>query len=135
MTAKVLLRINLPGCRLWNSNGAGGLQRKARYRHECGNSHHRTNHRTITHVQLSHACLKFRFYRMEASTAWGSSPILGFRKTYTVGPSRRSPLPARKFIAHNALFVVALFLVVQVPAQETQPASSNQAPLTLTLQD
>jgi len=44
-------------------------------------------------------------------------------------------LPARKFIAHNALFVVALFLVVQVPAQETQPASSDQAPLTLTLQD
>ena len=44
-------------------------------------------------------------------------------------------MPARKFIAHNALFVVALFLVVQVPAQETQPASSDQAPLTLTLQD
>jgi len=44
-------------------------------------------------------------------------------------------LPARKFIAHSALFVVVLFSVIQVPAQETQPASSNQAPLTLTLQD
>ena len=44
-------------------------------------------------------------------------------------------MPARKFIAHSALFVVVLFSVIQVPAQETQPASSNQAPLTLTLQD
>jgi outer membrane protein TolC len=44
-------------------------------------------------------------------------------------------LSARKFITHVALFVAALIYVVQVPAQETQPASSTQAPLTLTLQD
>ena len=44
-------------------------------------------------------------------------------------------MSARKFIRQIALFIVALFSVVQVPAQETQPASSNQAPLTLTLQD
>jgi outer membrane protein len=44
-------------------------------------------------------------------------------------------LPARKFIAHIAFFVVALSSVVQVPAQEAQPASSTHAPLTLTLQD
>jgi outer membrane protein TolC len=44
-------------------------------------------------------------------------------------------LPARPFITHIALFVVILFSVLQVSAQETQPASSSQAPLTLTLQD
>ncbi|MGB8129707.1 MAG: TolC family protein [Candidatus Angelobacter sp.] len=44
-------------------------------------------------------------------------------------------MPARPFITHIALFVVVLFSVVQVSAQETQPASSSQAPLTLTLQD
>jgi len=44
-------------------------------------------------------------------------------------------LSARKFITHIALFVVALISVVQAIAQETQPASSSQAPLTLTLQD
>ena len=43
-------------------------------------------------------------------------------------------MPARKFIAHIALFIVVLFSVI-VPAQETQPPSSTQAPLTLTLQD
>jgi len=43
-------------------------------------------------------------------------------------------LPARKF-THIALFVMALFSVVQVRAQETQPPGSTQAPLTLTLQD
>src|ERR1051326_3509730 len=36
---------------------------------------------------------------------------------------------------HIALFIVALIYVVQVAAQETQPASSTQSPLTLTLQD
>ena len=44
-------------------------------------------------------------------------------------------MPARPFITHIALFVVILFSVLQVSAQETQPASSSQAPLTLTLQD
>ena len=44
-------------------------------------------------------------------------------------------MSARKFITHIALFVVALISVVQAIAQETQPASSSQAPLTLTLQD
>lgn len=44
-------------------------------------------------------------------------------------------MSARKFITHTALFVIALFSVVQVPAQDAQPASSTQAPLTLTLQD
>jgi len=44
-------------------------------------------------------------------------------------------LSAKKFITHIALFVVALISVVQAIAQETQTASSSQAPLTLTLQD
>ncbi len=44
-------------------------------------------------------------------------------------------MPARPFITHIALFVVILFSVLQVSAQETQPAGSSQAPLTLTLQD
>jgi len=44
-------------------------------------------------------------------------------------------LPARKFITHIALLVMGLLSVVQVSAQETQPAISTQAPLTLTLQD
>ena len=44
-------------------------------------------------------------------------------------------MSAKKFITHIALFVVALISVVQAIAQETQPASSSQAPLTLTLQD
>ena len=44
-------------------------------------------------------------------------------------------MPARKFIARTALFLVVAFCLVQCPAQEAQPASSTQAPLTLTLQD
>ena len=44
-------------------------------------------------------------------------------------------MPARKFIARTALFLVVTFCLVQCPAQEAQPASSTQAPLTLTLQD
>jgi len=44
-------------------------------------------------------------------------------------------LPARKFITHIALLVMGLLSVVQVSAQETQPAISTQEPLTLTLQD
>ncbi len=44
-------------------------------------------------------------------------------------------MPARKSITRIALFVMVLFTIVRVPAQETQPASSTQAPLTLTLQD
>jgi outer membrane protein TolC len=44
-------------------------------------------------------------------------------------------LSARKFITHFALFVIFLYSVGQVAAQEAQPASSTQAPLTLTLQD
>ena len=44
-------------------------------------------------------------------------------------------MSARQFITHIALFVVVLFPVVQASAQEAQPASSSQAPLTLTLQD
>jgi outer membrane protein TolC len=44
-------------------------------------------------------------------------------------------LSARKPIIYIALFAVALISVAQVTAQEPQPASSTQAPLTLTLQD
>lgn len=44
-------------------------------------------------------------------------------------------MSATKFITHIALLVTAFFSAVQVPAQETKPASSTQAPLTLTLQD
>jgi outer membrane protein TolC len=44
-------------------------------------------------------------------------------------------LPARKSIMRIALFVMVLFSIARVPAQEAQPASSTQAPLTLTLQD
>jgi outer membrane protein TolC len=44
-------------------------------------------------------------------------------------------LSARKPIIYIALFIVVLNSVVQVTAQEAQPASSTQAPLTLTLQD
>ena len=44
-------------------------------------------------------------------------------------------MSATKFITHVALFVAALFSVVQVAAQEAQPTTSTQAPLTLTLQD
>ncbi len=44
-------------------------------------------------------------------------------------------MPAREFIARTALFLVVTFCLVQCPAQEAQPASSTQAPLTLTLQD
>lgn len=42
-------------------------------------------------------------------------------------------MSARKSITRIALFVMAL--ISMVPAQEAQPASSTQAPLTLTLQD
>lgn len=44
-------------------------------------------------------------------------------------------MPARKSIMRTALFLVVTFCLVQCPAQEAQPASSTQAPLTLTLQD
>lgn len=44
-------------------------------------------------------------------------------------------MSARKFITRTALLTMVLFSIIQVPAQETQPTSSNQAPLTLTLQD
>ena len=44
-------------------------------------------------------------------------------------------MSATKFVTHIALLAAALSSVVSVPAQETQPASSTQAPLTLTLQD
>jgi outer membrane protein TolC len=44
-------------------------------------------------------------------------------------------LSARKSITRMALFFMVLFSIVRVPAQEAQPASSTQAPLTLTLQD
>ena len=44
-------------------------------------------------------------------------------------------MSARKPIIYIALFVVVLISAVQVTAQEAQPASSTQAPLTLTLQD
>ena len=44
-------------------------------------------------------------------------------------------MPARKSITRTALFIVVTFCLVQCPAQEAQPASSTQAPLTLTLQD
>jgi outer membrane protein TolC len=44
-------------------------------------------------------------------------------------------LSARKSVMRIALFVMALFSIARVPAQEAQPASSTQAPLTLTLQD
>ena len=42
---------------------------------------------------------------------------------------------ARKSIPYIALFCMTLSALVQVAAQEAQPASSAQAPLTLTLQD
>lgn len=44
-------------------------------------------------------------------------------------------MPARKSMTRTALFLVVAFCLVQCPAQEAQPASSTQAPLTLTLQD
>ena len=44
-------------------------------------------------------------------------------------------MSARKPIIYIALFVVVLISAVQVTAQDAQPASSTQAPLTLTLQD
>jgi outer membrane protein TolC len=44
-------------------------------------------------------------------------------------------LSARKLITHIALFIIVVSCFVRVSAQETQPASSTQAPLTLTLQD
>ena len=44
-------------------------------------------------------------------------------------------MPARKSITRITLFVTVLFTIVRVPAQETQPSISTQAPLTLTLQD
>jgi outer membrane protein TolC len=44
-------------------------------------------------------------------------------------------LSARKAITRTALFVMVLFSIARLPAQEAQPASSTQAPLTLTLQD
>jgi outer membrane protein TolC len=44
-------------------------------------------------------------------------------------------LSARKSVTRTALLVMVLFSTVRVPAQEAQPASSTQAPLTLTLQD
>ncbi|HLK06569.1 MAG TPA: hypothetical protein VKV30_01445, partial [Candidatus Angelobacter sp.] len=40
-----------------------------------------------------------------------------------------------KSITRIALFVTVLFTFVRISAQEAQPASSTQAPLTLTLQD
>ena len=43
---------------LWNTNGAGGLQGEAYYRHKHDNSRHPPNHRTKTHVQLSNVCLE-----------------------------------------------------------------------------
>jgi outer membrane protein TolC len=44
-------------------------------------------------------------------------------------------LSAKKLFVHIALLAAALSSVVHVSAQEAQPASSSQAPLTLTLQD
>jgi outer membrane protein TolC len=44
-------------------------------------------------------------------------------------------LSIAKSITRTALFVTVLFTIVRVSAQEAQPASSTQAPLTLTLQD
>lgn len=44
-------------------------------------------------------------------------------------------MSTRTPITYIALFIVALIAVVQATAQEAQPASSTQAPLTLTLQD
>jgi len=44
-------------------------------------------------------------------------------------------LSARKLITHIALFIIVVSCFVRVSAQETQPPSSTQAPLTLTLQD
>ena len=44
-------------------------------------------------------------------------------------------MSARKSITCSALLVIVLFSIVRVPAQESQPPSSTQAPLTLTLQD
>src|SRR5579864_1166559 len=72
---------------------------------------------------------------MAAFAVWGSSSIFGFRKTYTVGASRRVNLSIAKSITRIALFITVLFTIVHVAAQESQPASSTQAPLTLTLQD
>ncbi|HXA85006.1 MAG TPA: TolC family protein, partial [Candidatus Dormibacteraeota bacterium] len=42
---------------------------------------------------------------------------------------------AMKSVTYTALFFMVIFSIVQVAAQEAQPASSTQAPLTLTLQD
>lgn len=44
-------------------------------------------------------------------------------------------MSARKLITHIALFIIVVSCFVRVSAQEAQPASSTQAPLTLTLQD
>jgi outer membrane protein TolC len=44
-------------------------------------------------------------------------------------------LPARKVMTHAALLIMVLCSIIRVPAQEAQPQSSTQAPLTLTLQD
>ena len=44
-------------------------------------------------------------------------------------------MSAKKLFVHIALLAAALSSVVHVSAQEAQPASSSQAPLTLTLQD
>ena len=44
-------------------------------------------------------------------------------------------MSARKSVTRIALLVMVLFSIARVPAQEAQPASSSQAPLTLTLQD
>jgi hypothetical protein len=74
------------------------------------------------------------------STAWQHlprgvavlSPVFGNVYCWRI---RRSPLSTAKSIKGLALFVMVLFSIVQVAAQEAQPASSTQAPLTLTLQD
>src|SRR5437899_710946 len=57
------------------------------------------------------------------------------RDTYTLGDCRRLPLFARKTIPYLVIIFVTLSSRVPVAAQQAQPASSTQAPLTLTLQD
>src|SRR5438270_2816019 len=91
-------------------------------------------HRTI---ELKPMCSSHTHVLNLDSTAWQCPPatkvLSCVRETYTVGASRRSPLSARKSIIRIALFIVAMVPIA--PAQEAQPTSSTQAPLTLTLQD
>src|SRR5262249_13481784 len=61
-------------------------------------------------------------------------PGLPMIETYTAGSSRRLPLLVRKAVSY-ALFFATLSSLIQISAQEVQPAASGQAPLTLTLQD